>query len=120
MKMNIFRLIYESNRDLLQRFKEESVSSKYFEKEDVFRVFIGESSDSRAITIANGLLIIHYNPENYKIYGFTVPFVKEFVQYCKQYGYNKDIEVNIGEKKGSRYFAEPVANAGMTSLSFAC
>lgn len=118
--MNIFNVIYESNRDLLQRFKEEKISSKYLKNEDVFRVFLGKPRQSRAITVANGLLIVHYNPKNYKIYGFTVPYVKEFMKYCQQFDKYKDIASEFKEKRDSNFLAEPVANAGMATLSFAC
>lgn len=116
--MNIYHSVYESNRDLLTRVKKEKIFAKYLKKEDVFLVNFGKPKTSFSITLPDGLIIIHYDPKNYKITGFTVPYLKEFLDSCKQLAQNEELEKNF-EKHDYKPLAEPVANVGMTGLSFA-
>lgn len=117
--MNLRQQLYESNSDLRQRFKKEKISSKYLRKEDVMLITIGKPKASYSLTIADGLLDVHYNPTNYKINGFTVLYVKEFIGCFEQLSNsNKNVEKEA-EKANYKPLVEPIANLGMTSLSFA-
>lgn len=117
--MNVPKKVYESNRDLLLRVKKEKVTVNYFKREDVFRLFIGKSKNSLGLTIGNGLLTVHYDPKTYKIYGFTVPYVKEFIMFCEYFESQKYQIENQITKKDPKLLVDPIANAGMASLSVA-
>lgn len=118
--MTITKQIYEKNRDLLLRVKNEKVTASYFKREDVFRIFFGKPKNSLGITIANGLLTIHYDPKDYRIYGFTIPYMKEFILFCDYFDGRKDkLEYKMTQENPKKLI-DPIANAGLTGLSFAC
>lgn len=110
--MTIAHKIYDSNRNILQRFKKEKVDSEYLKREDVMHVFLGKPRISDSITVANGLITIHYSPTTYKIYGFTVPYVREFVN-----TFSRLLKDHERVERKPQNLAEPVANMGMSSLS---
>lgn len=115
--MNIYKKIYKTNINLLKKIDEGEVKVKYL-PEDVLLISLpvpARYSDS--IEIADGLLIIHYNPNNYKITGFTVPYVKEFIQLSLTMQEAK--QKSIKKKKKHVVKPQTIASAGMYGLSFA-
>lgn len=116
--MNTAYKIYEANRDLLSRVDEEEVSVKYLKKEDVLLLTLSDSITTDSITLDDGLLIIHYNSDNFKITGFTIPYFQEFIIYCKNLNKNEKIKKSVKEQN-FKPLIEPIANVGMFNLSFA-
>ncbi len=113
--MNIYKQIYDTNINLLKRVDKDKIKIKYL-SEDVLLVSLGVLNRySDSIEIGDGLLVIHYNPKNYKITGFTVPYVKEFIET------NLIMRTAIEQEKQKKEQPTPqtVASAGMYGLSCA-
>jgi len=119
--MNLYKQIYDTNINLLKRVDNDKIKIKYL-SEDVLLVSLGvplRYSDS--IEIGDGLLVIHYNPNNYKITGFTVPYVKEFIKTSLAMKTAVDLAKQKREKliEEEKIKPQTVASAGMYGLSCA-
>jgi len=80
----IKKKIFENNLDIAERFKNEKVTHHYIEGDDVLLLGFGKPSASDSIDLSDGITTIHYNPETYKITGFTILSLKEYyTQYNK-------------------------------------
>ena len=113
--MDIRKRIFDVNTDLLERINGEKVKSKYLQKEDVFLINIGEYIISDSIEIFDGLVSVHYDPDTYKIVGFTVLHVKKFLESCRPF-----IEREKLEKKNflaTTAYPRTVASASLLNLS---
>ena len=81
--MNIYQHIYQNNTDLLERVEKlnaKSVTMQYLKNEDVLLLRIGMSTSSYDSIDIDDLMTVHFEPETYKITGFTIPYVKEFTE----------------------------------------
>lgn len=81
--MNTYKVLFEHNKNLLERLDKKDVKTKYLHKEDVFIMTLEEAGTSDSVEIFDGLIVIHFNPENHNIVGFTVPYVQEFLNASK-------------------------------------
>lgn len=115
--MNIYSKILKENKDLLQRIDNRKVNSKYLSNEDVFLYTLEDMKLSDSIEIAKGLIVVHYNPDNLKIVGFTVPYVREFLKTFKEFE-KKEV---IQKASKSEFNLPPirVASAAQVGLAYA-
>jgi hypothetical protein len=113
--MNIFKQIYENNTDLLERLETKKLNAQYLKHEDVFLLQIGKTTSSYDSIDVDDLMTIHYDPDTLKITGFTISYVKEFVQ-------NAKLMMKLKEEKEKELYSAPrpqsIASAGLFRLSF--
>src|SRR3990167_656178 len=76
--MNIYQTIFKKNEDLISRVKDNGLKPVYLRSEDVLILELEDADASDSIEVANGLVVIHYNPDTYRIVGFTIPYATEF------------------------------------------
>lgn len=109
MQEQVLRKLFEHNKDLLNRFKSESVSSDYVKEDDIFMITIDHSGLTLGIEFDDHM-VAHYNPVNFKIVGFTITDCDEWIKVN-----------NLLPKKEKAYTYKPetIASFGLTRLSFA-
>lgn len=78
--MNIYKQIFENNKDLLERLDNKDFEAEFIKKDDVFLMRIGKPTSSYDSIDIDDFMTIHYDSETFKITGFTIPYVKEFVK----------------------------------------
>lgn len=112
--MNIYRQIYENNIDLLERLSDKNYESHYLKNEDVFLMKIGKSNLPYDSIELDDLMTIHYDPDTFKITGFTISYMKEF---------RKAVATMKREKEIHEEYQTPspqsVASASLFGLSLA-
>jgi hypothetical protein len=119
----LFKRIFKANGDLFKRIEDNSISYSYLDDEDVLLITLKESKSFLSVTTPDGFIVIHFNPKTYKIVGFTVPYVQEFLDYFSSLHEkidNKEGSVEtVKKKKTPGSLVRPVATSGMNGLAFA-
>lgn len=111
--MNIYKQIYETNRNLLERVAKEKVDYKYLKNDDVLLMTIGKNRLSDSIDI-DELMTVHYDPETFKITGFTLPYVNDFIECIERI-----MKAKIKEEETLHPKPQSIASAGLFGLSIA-
>lgn len=114
--MNIFKQIYENNTDLLERLDGKNFNAEYLKHEDVFLLNIDKPTSSYSDSIeVDEFMTIHYDPETFKITGFTISYVKEFAK-------NAAMQIRMKEEEKKKLYKtlkpQSIASAGLFRLSF--
>lgn len=89
--MNINEKVLNKNLDVIERLKKEDIDYKYLENDDVLLLHLKNYNfnTSDSIELMDGMIIVHFDSETYKIMGFTLPYVKEFQAWVKSLTGNK-------------------------------
>ena len=115
-QIKLAKKIYEENRDLLVRANKETIDSDYIKEEDVLMIYIGsQKAVSLSYSIAKEHIIVHYNPKNFKITGFTIPYLKEFVKWHQKLINGKKSVEEVYKTK-PKEVVDTVASTGITGL----
>ncbi len=114
--MNIYKQIFETNTDLLKRLNQKNLEAKYLKNEDVFLLRLDKTVVTYDSIDLDDFMTIHYDPETFKIIGFTIPYVKEFSKHMSLLlQMKKEKEKELSEEPKPR----AIATAGLTGLALA-
>lgn len=114
--MNVAKEIFEANRDILIRIKKEKVKSTYIKEDDVLLISIGAHKITPlSFEIANDYIVVHYNPKTYEIVGFTLPYVKEFLEWHAKQMEGKRID--DFDKIKDRQIIDTVTSSSISGLN---